>query len=77
VRIFKNWLYVRRRRRVSPSTQEAQPALATVSEFPKERQHADKTFALDAKGTLYERGRTSNSASKRTGRKVRWVKVRS
>jgi glucose/arabinose dehydrogenase len=37
-----------------------------VSEFPKERQHADKTFALDPKGTLYVNvGAPSNSCQQK------------
>ena len=37
-----------------------------VSEFPPERQHADKTFALDAKGTLYVNvGAPSNSCQEK------------
>ena len=37
-----------------------------VSEFPPERQHADKTFALDEKGTLYVNiGAPSNSCQEK------------
>ena len=59
VRMFKNWLYVSddvgvyryplKKGELAPAVR-ARPWSAN---FRKERQHADKTFALDAKGTLY------------------------
>jgi hypothetical protein len=72
LRLFKNWLYVSddvgvyryplSKGQLTPSG----PRETVVSEFPKERQHADKTFALDAKGTLYINvGAPSNSCQEK------------
>ncbi len=42
------------------------PRQTVVSGFPMERQHADKTFAMDAKGTLYVNvGAPSNSCQQK------------
>jgi len=72
VRIFKNWLYVSDDvgvYRYPLKKGELAPKGAretVVSEFPKERQHADKTFALDTKGTLYVNvGAPSNSCQQK------------
>jgi glucose/arabinose dehydrogenase len=72
VRIYKNWLYVSDDvgvYRYPLKKGELAPKGAretVVSEFPKERQHADKTFALDAKGTLYVNiGAPSNSCQQK------------
>src|SRR6187549_225879 len=72
VRVFKNWLYVSddvgvyryaltKGQLVPGGSRET-----VVSEFPLERQHSDKTFALDAKGTLYVNvGAPSNSCQEK------------
>ena len=72
VRIFRNWLYVSDDvgvYRYALKKGELAPTGAretVVSEFPKERQHADKTFALDTKGTLYVNvGAPSNSCQQK------------
>ena len=72
VRIFKNWLYVSDDvgvYRYPLKKGELAPTGAretVVSEFPKERQHSDKTFALDGKGTLYVNvGAPSNSCQEK------------
>ena len=72
VRIFKNWLYVSddvgvyryplKKGQLAPTGGRE----TVVSEFPKERQHSDKTFALDEKGTLYVNvGAPSNSCQEK------------
>ena len=72
LRLFKNWLYVSDDvgvYRYALTKGQLVPAGAretVVSEFPKERQHSDKTFALDAKGTLYINvGAPSNSCQEK------------
>jgi glucose/arabinose dehydrogenase len=72
VRIFKDWLYVSDDvgvYRYPLKKGELAPTGAretVVSEFPKERQHSDKTFALDDRGTLYINvGAPSNSCQER------------
>jgi glucose/arabinose dehydrogenase len=72
VRIFGDWLYVSddvgvyryalKKGELAPSgTRET-----VVAGFPKERQHSDKTFALDSKGTLYVNvGAPSNSCQEK------------
>lgn len=68
VRIFKDWLYVSddvgvyryplKKGELAPSGARE----TVVSGFPLERQHSDKTFALDEKGGLYVNvGAPSNS----------------
>lgn len=68
VRLYKNWLYASDDvgvYRYPLKAGEFAPRGAkqtVVAQFPKERQHADKTFALDPKGTLYVNvGAPSNS----------------
>lgn len=68
VRLFKNWLYVSDNvgvYRYKLKKGELAPTSArqvVVDGFPMERQHADKTFALDPKGTVYVNvGAPSNS----------------
>ena len=72
VRIFKNWLYVSddvgvyryplKKGELAPKGAKE----TVVSGFPQERQHADKTFALDPKGTLYVNvGAPSNSCQEK------------
>ena len=68
VRLFKDWLYVSDDvgvYRYPLKKGELAPKGAretVVAGFPRERQHADKTFALDPKGTLYVNvGAPSNS----------------
>ncbi len=68
VQLHGNWLYVSDNvgvYRYALKNDELAPAAAretVVSGFPMERQHADKTFALDDKGTLYVNvGAPSNS----------------
>jgi glucose/arabinose dehydrogenase len=68
VQLQGNWLYVSDNvgvYRYALKNDELAPAAAretVVSGFPMERQHADKTFALDDKGTLYVNvGAPSNS----------------
>jgi glucose/arabinose dehydrogenase len=76
VRVFKNWLYVSddvgvyryalKKGELAPHGR-ARDRGQRVSE---ERQHADKTFALDPKGTLYINvGAPSNSCQEKTGRR--------
>ncbi len=68
VRIFGDWLYASdnvgvyryplKKGELAPTG----PKETVVSQFPMERQHADKTFALDSKGRLYINvGAPSNS----------------
>jgi len=68
IQIFGDWLYVSDNvgvYRYALKKGELAPSGAretVVSDFPMERQHADKTFALDPKGTLYVNvGAPSNS----------------
>jgi len=72
VRLFNNWLYVSdnvgvyrfplKKGELAP----AGPRQTVVAGFPLERQHADKTFALDPKGTLYVNvGAPSNSCQEK------------
>jgi glucose/arabinose dehydrogenase len=72
VRIFKNFLYVSdnvgvyryplKKGELAPTG----PRQVVVAGFPMERQHADKTFALDPKGTLYVNvGAPSNSCQEK------------
>ena len=68
VQLHGNWLYVSDNvgvYRYALKNDELAPAAAretVVSGFPMERQHADKTFALDDKGMLYVNvGAPSNS----------------
>jgi len=72
VRLFKNWLYVSDNvgvYRYKLKKGELAPTSArqvVVEGFPMERQHADKTFALDPKGTLYVNiGAPSNSCQQK------------
>jgi glucose/arabinose dehydrogenase len=72
VRLFKNWLYVSDNvgvYRYKLKKGELAPASArqvVVDGFPMERQHADKTFALDTKGTVYVNvGAPSNSCQEK------------
>jgi glucose/arabinose dehydrogenase len=72
VRLFKNWLYVSDNvgvYRYKLKKGQLAPASArqvVVDGFPLERQHADKTFALDTKGTLYVNvGAPSNSCQEK------------
>jgi glucose/arabinose dehydrogenase len=72
VRLFENWLYVSDNvgvYRYALKKGELAPAGArqvVVDGFPMERQHADKTFALDPKGTLYVNvGAPSNSCQEK------------
>jgi glucose/arabinose dehydrogenase len=72
VRIFKDWLYVSDDvgvYRYPLKKGELAPTGAretVVSEFPRERQHSDKTFALDDKGALYINvGAPSNSCQEK------------
>jgi glucose/arabinose dehydrogenase len=72
IRIFRNWLYVSDDvgvYRYALKKGELAPTGAretVVSGFPKERQHSDKTFALDPKGTLYINvGAPSNSCQEK------------
>jgi hypothetical protein len=70
--IYKQWLYVSddvgvyryplKKGELAPSGARQ----TVVSGFPKERQHADKTFTLDPKGTLYVNvGAPSNSCQEK------------
>jgi len=72
VRIYRDWLYVSddvgvyryplKKGELAPSGAKQ----IVVAGFPKERQHADKTFALDPKGTLYVNvGAPSNSCQQK------------
>ena len=68
IQIFGDWLYasdnvgVYRYALKKGELAPAGAAQTVVSGFPMERQHADKTFALDPKGTLYINvGAPSNS----------------
>ena len=72
LRIFGDWLYASDNvgvYRYPLKKGELAPTGArqtVVSGFPMERQHADKTFALDAKGTLYVNvGAPSNSCQEK------------
>jgi glucose/arabinose dehydrogenase len=72
VRLFKDWLYVSDDvgvYRYPLKKGELAPGGAretVVADFPRERQHADKTFALDPKGTLYVNvGAPSNSCQQK------------
>ena len=72
VRLFKNWLYVSDNvgvYRYKLKKGELAPTSArqvVVDGFPMERQHADKTFALDPKGTVYVNvGAPSNSCQQK------------
>jgi glucose/arabinose dehydrogenase len=72
VRIFDGYLYASDnvgvyRYKLDPGALVPTGAKETVvSEFPQERQHADKTFALDDKGTLYVNvGAPSNSCQEK------------
>ena len=72
VRLFKNWLYVSdnvgvyRYRLKKGELAPAGARQVVVDGFPMERQHADKTFALDPKGTLYVNvGAPSNSCQEK------------
>jgi glucose/arabinose dehydrogenase len=72
IQLFGDWLYasdnvgvyryaMRKGELVPTSARET-----VVAGFPMERQHADKTFALDAKGTLYVNvGAPSNSCQEK------------
>jgi glucose/arabinose dehydrogenase len=72
VRLFKNWLYVSddvgvyryalKKGQLAPTGQKE----TVVNGFPQERQHSDKTFALDPKGMLYINvGAPSNSCQEK------------
>jgi glucose/arabinose dehydrogenase len=72
VRLHKDWLYVSddvgvyrfalKKGELAPSGAKE----VVVADFPRERQHADKTFALDPKGTLYVNvGAPSNSCQEK------------
>jgi glucose/arabinose dehydrogenase len=72
VRLYKNFLYVSDNvgvYRYALAKGELAPSAArevVVAGFPVERQHADKTFALDPKGTLYVNiGAPSNSCQEK------------
>jgi glucose/arabinose dehydrogenase len=72
VRLYKRWLYVSddvgvyRYRMKKGALAPAGKKETVVSQFPKERQHADKTFALDPKGMLYVNvGAPSNSCQEK------------
>jgi len=72
VRLFKHWLYVSDNvgvYRYKLKKGELAPTSArqvVVEGFPMERQHADKTFALDPKGTVYVNvGAPSNSCQQK------------
>ena len=72
MRLFKNWLYVSddvgvyryplKKGELAPQRRARNGGRG----FPRERQHADKTFALDPKGTLYVNvGAPSNSCQEK------------
>src|SRR5690348_11291224 len=72
VRLYKHWLYASddvgvyryalKKGELAPTGKKE----IVVSQFPKERQHADKTFALDPKGMLYVNvGAPSNSCQEK------------
>ena len=72
VRLYQDWLYVSddvgvyryalKKGELAPSGAKE----TVVADFPRERQHADKTFALDPKGTLYVNvGAPSNSCQEK------------
>jgi glucose/arabinose dehydrogenase len=72
VRIFHDWLYVSddvgvyryplKKGELAPTGAKS----TVVAGFPRERQHADKTFALDPQGTLYVNvGAPSNSCQEK------------
>jgi glucose/arabinose dehydrogenase len=72
VRLFKSWLYVSDNvgvYRYKLKKGELAPSSArqvVVDGFPMERQHADKTFALDPKGAVYVNvGAPSNSCQQK------------
>ena len=72
VRLYKNFLYVSddvgvyRYPLKKGDLAPAGPRQTVVAGFPVERQHADKTFALDPKGTLYINvGAPSNSCQEK------------
>jgi glucose/arabinose dehydrogenase len=72
VRLYKDWLYVSDDvgvYRYPLKKGELAPGGAketVVADFPRERQHADKTFALDPNGTLYVNvGAPSNSCQEK------------
>src|SRR6187549_547904 len=72
VRLFEDWLYVSDNvgvYRYKLKKGELAPGSArqvVVDGFPMERQHADKTFALDTKGTVYVNvGAPSNSCQEK------------
>jgi glucose/arabinose dehydrogenase len=72
IRIFKNWLYVSDDvgvYRYALKKGELAPTGAretVVAQFPPERQHSDKTFALDERGMLYINvGAPSNSCQEK------------
>ena len=72
VRLFEDWLYVSDNvgvYRYKLKKGELAPGSArqvVVDGFPMERQHADKTFALDPKGTVYVNvGAPSNSCQEK------------
>jgi glucose/arabinose dehydrogenase len=72
IRLYKDWLYVSDdvgvyRYALKKGGLAPQGAKETVvSQFPRERQHADKTFALDPKGMLYVNvGAPSNSCQQK------------
>jgi len=72
VRLYKDWLYASddvgvyryplKKGELAPSGARE----TVVADFPRERQHADKTFALDPNGTLYVNvGAPSNSCQEK------------
>ena len=71
VRILGDWLYVSDdvgvyRYRLTETLVPEATKQTVVDDFPRERQHADKTFALDEAGTLYVNvGAPSNSCQER------------
>jgi glucose/arabinose dehydrogenase len=72
VRILGDWLYasddvgVYRYALTKGALAPTGPRQTVVAGFPRERQHADKTFALDPKGTLYVNvGAPSNSCQQK------------
>jgi len=72
VRLYRQWLYVSDdvgvyRYALKKGTLAPEGAKqVVVAGFPKERQHADKTFALDPKGMLYVNiGAPSNSCQQK------------
>ena len=72
VELYKNWVYASDNvgvYRFALKKGELAPSAAketVVAGFPVERQHADKTFTLDSKGTLYVNvGAPSNSCQEK------------